>query len=78
MINTIYTFFKAIKRVICDPKLIDEMPDDEKNIVFETYEGKIGHSEFVLKHDNYSPSEALQAVFPEGMEGKEINFGTSN
>merc|ERR1719273_377790 len=60
---------KEIKRVILDPKKFEEMTDEDKKLIFETYEGKVGQTEYVLKHTNYSPPEALKAVFPEGVEG---------
>ena len=65
-----HTCFKEIKRVICDPKLFDEISDEDKKIICETYEGKIGQSEYVLNHTNYLPAEALKHILPEGEEGK--------
>ena len=60
---------KDMKRLIFDPKMFDEITDEEKRQISEICEGKFGEMEHVLNYTNYTFSEAVKHILPEDMEG---------
>merc|ERR1719266_956787 len=59
---------KDMKRLIFDPKMFDEITDEEKRQISEICEGKFGEMEHVLNYTNYTFSEAVKHILPEDME----------
>ena len=62
----------AIKRVILDPKMYEDMSEKVKQDIRESYDGTFGEGEHALNYSNYTPSDALKHILPEDVEGEEL------